>query len=181
MTECTRCGAKSDAFGCNRCTNKLRQLLADLPEWLTELEATAAGQAKLGGPVRRSPRHRRPLDGDAHPIAVFPDERQQDLTQARHDREEAVLRDALARGRVNARASDLADKAHAILHEWVRDLCETRGIDFPRFDTAPPGLPELNESQPPPPWIDASTIHVADGDPGQLCTECFTYHRGQCA
>lgn len=30
MTECTRCGAKSDAFGCNRCVNQLRKLLADL-------------------------------------------------------------------------------------------------------------------------------------------------------
>lgn len=179
VTECVRCKAKSEQFGCPSCVSKLRKLLADLPEWLSELEATAAGQAKMGGTVRRSPRYRQVLDGDAHPIALFPKDSEENLAKARHDREEAVLRDALARGRVNARAAELNDKAHAVLTEWVRDFCETRGIPFPTFTPQPRVL--VVEDQPPPPWIDATTIHVAAGDPGQLCENCDMYHRGECA
>lgn len=179
MNKCARCGAKSDTYGCNHCTAKLRKLLAELPEWLTELEATAAGQAKLGGPVRRSPRYRRPLDGDAHPIATFPADGEENLAKARHDRQEAVLRDALARGRVNTRAADLLEQAHATLREWVRDLCETCGIDIPTFTDKP--RQDAGPNDPQPPWIDASTIHVAEGNPGAYCTECWTYHNGSCA
>jgi hypothetical protein len=180
MTECVRCKAKSDQFGCAHCVSKLRKLLADLPEWLAELEATAAGQAKMGGTVRRSPRYRQVLDGDAHPIALFPKDGEEDLAKAILDRYDAVRRDALSRGRVNARASELADKAHGVLLMWVRDLCETRGIKFPTFTTRPRNTGPV-EDQPPPPWIDATTIHVDDGDPGQLCEECDMYHRGECA
>lgn len=179
MTECARCKSKSDTFGCPRCVDKLRKMLADLPEWLAELDATAAGQAKLGGPVRRSPRYRRPLDGDAHPIAPFPKDSEENLAKARHDREESVLRDALARGRVNARAAELNDRAHAVLQEWVRDLCETRGIQFPTFTTEPRTAVPIDD-QPPPPWIDATTIHVAAGNPGTYCPTCWTYHNGVC-
>lgn len=178
MTECTRCKAKSDQFGCPRCTSRLRTMLAELPAWLSELEYTAAGQGKTGDPVRRAPRYRRPLDGDAHPIALLPKDGEENLAKARHDREEAVLRDALARGRVNARASDLLDKAQAILFEWVRDLCETRGVDLPTF-TDPP-RPNAGPNDPQPPWIDASTIHVAPGNPGRLCEKCWTFHNGGC-
>ena len=32
MTECTRCKAKSENFGCQRCANQLRTMLATLPE-----------------------------------------------------------------------------------------------------------------------------------------------------
>lgn len=179
MTNCTRCKAPSDAFGCNRCTNKLRAMLADLPWWLTELEATAAGQGKTGGQVRRAPRYRRPLDGEAHPIAAYPNDREENLAKARHDRGEAVLRDALARGRVNARASELAEKSHAVLMMWVRDLCETRGMPFPTFDA--PQARDAGPNDGNAPWIDASTIHVAEGNPGEYCRECWTYHRGGCA
>lgn len=179
MTECTRCKAKSEQFGCPSCVSKLRKLLADLPEWLSELEATAAGQAKMGGTVRRSPRYRQVLDGDAHPIVPFPKDGEENLEKALCDREEAVLCDALARGRVNARAALLADKAHAVLACWVEDVCKVQGIPVPTFTTPPrPVLPV--EDQPPPPWIDATTIHVADGNPGRLCNDCFTYHRGGC-
>lgn len=180
MPDCVRCKAKSDTYGCHNCVNRLRKMLTELPDWLTELEATAAGLAKHGGPVRRSPRYRRPLNGDAHPIATFPIDNEENLAKARHDREEAVLRDALARGRVNTRAAELADKAHAILLEWVRDLCESRGITFPTFDVAPHHHPAETDDQPPPPWIDASTIHVASGNPGNYCPRCWTHHNGAC-
>lgn len=179
MTDCTRCHAKTDTYACTKCTDRLRKMLAELPNWLTELEYTAAGQSKTGDQIRRAPRYRRPLDGDSYPIAPFPDDNEPNLAKARHDREQAVLRDALARGKVHTRAADLLDKAEAILLEWVRDLCETNKLTPPTPPT--PRTPVADPNEPQPPWIDATTIHVADGNPGRLCTNCFTYHRGECA
>lgn len=178
MTDCTRCGAKSDTYGCPRCVSQLRKLLADLPWWLDQLEITATGRGKTVAPVRRTPRYRKPLDGDAHPVVAFPKDEYPSDAHALHDREQAVLRDALARGRVHARASDLAEKSRACLTEWVRDLCETRGLPLPNFDKPHTDAgPNAGQA----PWVDASTVHVAAGNPGELCGKCFVYHRGECA
>lgn len=133
-TRCVRCGGAATTMACKRCTDRLRSLLAELPWWLDELETTVTGQARMGSSVRRTPRYRQALDGEAYPIAELPDDGSDNLPKARHEREQAVLRDALARGRVNARASELSEKVHAVLAMWVRDLCETRGIELPRFD-----------------------------------------------
>ena len=179
MTQCTRCRAKSENFGCQRCANQLRTMLATLPDWIAELEFTAAGQGKVGEVVRRSPRYRRPLEGDAFPISAFPNDDEEKLARARHDRGEAVLRDALARGRVNARASELAVKVHGVLVMWVRDLCETRGIAFPTFNE--PRVVDAGPNDGQAPWVDASTVHVAEGNPGELCGECWSYHNGSCS
>lgn len=179
MTNCVRCKAKSDQFGCPRCTSQLRDLLADLPWWLDELETTATGQGKTAAPIRRTPRYRKPLDGDAHPISAFPADEYPSAAHACHDREQAVLRDALAHGRVNARASELAERVQACLTEWVRDLCETRGIELPTFDE--PRVVDAGPNDGQAPWVDASTVHVAEGNPGELCGECWTWHRGECA
>lgn len=178
MTDCTRCGAKSDTFGCNRCVSQLRKLLADLPWWLDQLEITATGGGKTTAPVRRTPRYRKPLDGDLSPLVPFPADEYPSAAHAREDRKQAVLRDALARGRVHARASELAEKSRACLTEWVRDLCETRGIEFPTFNE-PRSDAGPNDGNAP--WMDASTVHVAAGNPGELCGKCFAYHRGECA
>ena len=177
MSVCTRCKASCDGYGCPRCTSQLRDLLADLPWWLDELETTATGGGKTSAPVRRTPRYRKPLDGDAHPISAFPADEYPSAAHACHDREQAVLRDALARGRVNARASELAERVQACLTEWVRDLCETRGLPLPSFDK-PHSDAGPNAGQAP--WVDASTVHVAAGNPGELCGECWTWHRGGC-
>ena len=37
---CTRCKAPAELFACARCQSQLRDLLADLPWWLDELETT---------------------------------------------------------------------------------------------------------------------------------------------
>lgn len=42
----------------------------------------------------------------------------------------------LAAGGVNARAADLYDEIHNMLSTWVRDVCETRGLDVPTLRTA---------------------------------------------
>lgn len=179
MTECVRCRAKAELFACNRCIDALRKMLADLPWWLARLDESATGQARHGDDSRRTPRYRQHLDGDAHPISSFPSDHEDNLAKARHDRQEAIMRDALARGRVNARASELAERSHAVLVEWVRDLCETRGVDLPTFDDQRVVDVGPNEGQAP--WVDASTVHVAAGNPGGYCEECWTYHNGSCA
>lgn len=179
MTDCVRCKAKSETFGCPRCTDQLRKMLATLPDWLAELETTATGGGKTSAPVRRTPRYRRPLDGDAHPIAAYPNSNEESVAKAIRDRYDAVLRDALARGRVNARASELTEKVHAVLVCWVRDLCETRGVEFPTFDEL--RIVDVGPNEGQAPWMDASTVHVAAGDPGEYCGECWTWHQGECA
>lgn len=179
MTTCTRCHAKSDNFGCHKCLDRLRKMLATLPDWIAELEFTAAGHGRTSAPVRRTPRYRRPLDGDAYPIAAYPNDSEENLAKAIRDRYDVVLRDALARGRVNARASELMEKVHGVLAMWVRDLCETRGIEPPTFDE--PRVVDVGPNDGQAPWVDASTVHVAEGNPGELCGKCFVYHRGECA
>lgn len=42
----------------------------------------------------------------------------------------------LAAGRVNARAADLYDEIRTTLSTWVRDVCETHGIEAPALRTA---------------------------------------------
>lgn len=148
-------------------------MLATLPDWLAELETTATGGGKTSAPVRRTPRYRRPLDGDAYPIAAYPNSNEESVAKAIRDRYDAVLRDALARGRVNARASELAEKVHGALLMWVRDLCETRGIELPTFDEVRV-CGESNEAQLPAPWMDASTVHVAEGNPGSIAGSAFS-------
>lgn len=180
MSTCTRCKASCDGYGCAKCVSQLRDLLADLPWWLDELETTATGGGKTSAPVRRTPRYRQPLDGEASlasQIEPYPDDSEPNLGKARVDRQRAAMAHALARGRVNARAAELAERARACLTEWVRDLCETRGLPLPNFDKPHTDAgPNAGQA----PWVDASTVHVAAGNPGELCGKCFVYHRGGC-
>ncbi|TDH48869.1 hypothetical protein E2F47_22145 [Mycobacterium eburneum] len=76
--------------------------------------------------------------------------------------------------------SDLLDQAHAVLIEWVRDVCEARGIDMPDFTPEHHPAAAATSSEPPP-WLDENTVHIAPGNAGNYCTECFTYHHGDCA
>ena len=199
MPECVRCGAKATTFACGRCTHKLRRMLADLPWWLRRLEETATGQARHGDDGRRIPRYRQQLDGDSaeashiEPMPVdaccaaawdagepCPTHGDGDGKRSRHRRAQTALRHALARGRVNLRASELADSAHSILFEWVRDLCETRGMPLPSVGELET-LDAKRSDSGPPPWLDATDVHVADGDPGEYCWKCLCYHQGECA
>ena len=126
------------------------------PGWLELLEDAVLGQTKLGSSERRTPRYRRNLDGEkllASQIELLPGERWEvvpgparegepwpvkvptddevDLNKARHDRERAALQHALGAARINLRASELLDYSRCVLTEWVRDICETRGVPVP--------------------------------------------------
>lgn len=127
--------------------------------WLENLRDAAFGQTKLGSSERRTPRYRQPLDGEkplASQIELLPGERWEtvegparlgeqwpvqipleieiDLQGARQARERIALQHALGAARINLRASELLDYAQSILVEWIRDICETRGVTVPSVD-----------------------------------------------
>lgn len=92
---CTHCTRPSpDAFLCNTCIGRLRQMLTDLPGWITTLEEAVHGQTRLGESVRRSTEKTGPM-------------------------------------LCNLEASELLDYTRSVLVEWVRDICETRGMEVP--------------------------------------------------
>ena len=53
MTECLRCGAKSQTFLCPRDVTLLTEWLAGLPRWISFLRQSALGQSRLGAAQRR--------------------------------------------------------------------------------------------------------------------------------
>lgn len=138
MIECRRCARKCELFICSTCADNLRLQLRDLPWWLDRLMESVVGQVKLSDGGRGSSR-RNVLHGDdslASHIEKFPNENEVDLRKARRQRERVALRNALAIGRVNARASDEYDRINNMLGTWIRDICETRGVEVPRLNTS---------------------------------------------
>lgn len=130
MTECDRCGAKTQLPLCQRCITKIHDILTELPWWLDRLTETALGQAKLGSLSRRTQRPDTHLNGDAtlaSHIEAFPDDNEPDLDEARRQRYAAARRHALALGGVHPSAADLLDTITNMLSTWIRDICETRG------------------------------------------------------
>ncbi len=92
MTNCRKCGRKSEMFLCSGCVEELEISLDGLPWLLRQLEVTTMGHDRLStGEVGKGSSHRSPLNTDA---------------------------------------MKLADKARNTISTWVRDLCETRGIEF---------------------------------------------------
>ncbi len=138
MTECRRCARKCELFICSTCVDNLRTQLYDLRWWLDRLMESVVGQVKLSDGGRRTSR-RDVLHGDdslASHIAKFPNENEVDLRKARRQRERIALHNALAIGRVNGRASDEYDRINNTLSTWIRDICETRGLETPKLNTA---------------------------------------------
>lgn len=143
MTECKRCDRKCQLWICNTCISNLRVQLRELPWWLDRLAETALGQVKLSDGGRRATR-RNVLHGDdtlashIEPLRACKCEGDCacDIRKARRRREHAALAHALAAGRVNARASTQYDRIQNMLGTWVRDICETRGVEVPRLNTA---------------------------------------------
>lgn len=100
---CANCDAKTaDTYGCNRCTAELRTMLTGLPRWLTHLEEAATGQTRLGESARRSTEKGSPALCRLGPKGDFRDS-----------------------------PGELLERASAVLVEWVRDICETRGVKVP--------------------------------------------------
>ena len=145
MTECRRCERKAQLFICNTCIDGLRKQLRELPWWLDRLAETAIGQARLSDGGRRATR-RDVLHGDdtlashIEPLrACRCDEDEAcecNVDKARKRRQRDALAHILAVGRVNARASTEYDRIQSVLVSWIREVCENRGVELPRLNTA---------------------------------------------
>lgn len=133
MTECRRCGGKAQLFLCPRCTSSLQRTLTDLPWWLNRLTEAAVGQTRMSDNAGRKSAARRDLDGE-QPLAAciepFPDGSETDLDRARRQRQRAALAHALAAGGINARASELLGQIADSLAYWVKELCDSRSVDY---------------------------------------------------
>lgn len=131
MTECQRCGARSQMFLCAKCERLTRDLLMELPWWLDRLTEAAVGQTRMGDNAGRKSARRKDLDGEAELascIELLPNE--DDLDKARKAREKAALAHALAAGGVNAKASELLGEIADSLRYWIKVLCDARGQHY---------------------------------------------------
>ncbi|SRX93577.1 hypothetical protein MSP7336_01816 [Mycobacterium shimoidei] len=134
MTECHSCGGRAEVVLCGRCQGKIHGILRELPWWLDRLTETAVGQARLDTAARRTTREPMTLHGDdslASHIEPYPDDNEEDLYEARRARQAAALRHALATGGVHPSAAELLEKVTNMLSMWIRDICETRGVEPP--------------------------------------------------
>ena len=142
---CENCRRPTEQYLCQSCQGVLRATLVSLtgaPDpWLGALRETAVGHVRYGPAQRRTPGPSTTLNGDAplaEQIDLLPEHdasEDDNLRLARHQRARNVLKKAVSHGRVNLRASELLDYTHSVLSEWVRDLCETRGIPAPQLTT----------------------------------------------
>lgn len=110
--KCQRCERECrDSFLCQSCSNHIREILRELPWWLDHLLESSVGQVRMGDGGRSSARQE--LHGE-------------DLVT-----EHAItIAQAAAMGRANIAASRLYARAHNTLATWIRDICESRGIDY---------------------------------------------------
>ena len=137
MTECRRCGGKSQMFLCPKCETGLLEILTDLPWWLSRLTETALGQTRMSDNGGRKSARRRDLDGDAELAAcieLLP--ANDDLDKARKARQKSALAHALATGGINARASELLGEIADSLQYWVKELCDARSVAYTRSPLA---------------------------------------------
>jgi hypothetical protein len=133
VAECQRCGSKSQLFLCSQCTTRVHRNLIELPWWLNRLTEAAVGQTKMSDNGGRRSTPRTGVKGEtllAQCIEQFPNEREEDLEKARRQREKVALAHALSAGGVNARASELLASIADGLQYWVKDLCDSRGIQY---------------------------------------------------
>ncbi|MEZ0366790.1 hypothetical protein ACAG26_24255 [Mycobacterium sp. pUA109] len=151
---CTVCTAKTDLFLCGRCKGELRSTLSGLVRG----PAYTNGHYGAGG-------------------LAF-------LLQAAHGQTRLgeSARRSTDKGSpmlCNLRASELLANVSNFLSTWIRDICETRGVEIPEFRPTP-GEPDEPTPTKPAPWLDAAAVYVAAGSPGEYCGECWSYHRGEC-
>jgi hypothetical protein len=132
---CQSCSAPSpNAWICKRCQAQLGEMLRDCVWWIDRLAEAAVSDVRMSDGSSRVYATRYPIHGDDHPahyIACFPADLD-DIPdeKALNRRYVAALRQALAAGRVNERASVLMDEVANILGTIVRGLCESRGIEI---------------------------------------------------
>lgn len=160
MTDCRRCGAKApDCFLCAICTRSLGKTLEELPWWLHRLSEAALGQTKMSDNGGRKSARRNGIDGDASLascIQTLP--AADDLDRARREREKLALRNALAAGGINARASELLAEISDGLAYWCRVVCDERGISYePWTIRNRPSAPGQNHAE----WLRAHLHTIA--------------------
>ena len=73
MTECLRCGAKSQLFLCPRDVTQLTEWLTGLPRFLRFLREAALGQAKLGDAQRRRRGDEQPMSLNLRAVELLDD------------------------------------------------------------------------------------------------------------
>jgi hypothetical protein len=153
-------------------------MLLDLPWWIDRLAEAAVGQVRLGGGGRGGSR-REPFKGEDQAIArckacghpehevgacrAWIDELAEPCTCDDYEpvtQQDALRRQFLAAGRVNARASERQDVVRNSLSTWIRHLCETHGADVPDVSSA--GTMAL---------MLAHHVHAIAGD--ETAGECF--------
>lgn len=138
MTKCENCGGRAQLFICPRCVADLREMLQRLPRWLTHLEEAAYGQVRFSsGSGRRNSASgglTRYTDETPASDGLGGMEGQRRLEQDADDGK-LDLRKVLAAGRVSTLACERRDKITSMLSTWIRDICETRGLDMPAFDS----------------------------------------------
>lgn len=139
VTACQVCEAPTNnTYLCRDHTKILRRTLDRIPWWLSVLEDTTVGNVRMGAGGRKATRSSE-LHGDTPTVRPLPgcrcdsDECTCELGQARQKRQHTTLNWALSTGKVNGRASRLAERINNELGATVRDLCEKRG-------TTPPSL-----------------------------------------
>lgn len=109
--KCQRCERECrDSFLCQSCSNHIREILRELPWWLDRLLESSVGQVRMG-------------DGGRNPK---PELHGEDLVTDHA----LTIAQAAAMGRANTAASRLYARAHNTLATWIRDICESRGIDY---------------------------------------------------
>lgn len=138
MTACQVCQAPTNnTYLCRDHTKMLRRTLDRLPWWLSVLEDTAVGNVRMGDKGGRTITRSSELHGDAPTMRPLPgcqcadQECSCDIDNARQKRQHTTLDWALSTGKVNGKASRLANKINNELTTTVRDLCQKRGVTPP--------------------------------------------------
>lgn len=108
MTKCRQCKRRAQLFLCQRCIDVLAEMLRDLPTWIGWLKDSAHGQTRLGQSARRSSDKGSPALANLGPTGDFKNS-----------------------------PSELLTRTHAVLLEWARDICRSRGHEL-RMRAYPP-------------------------------------------
>ena len=170
MSDCQRCGGRAnDAFLCGKCVDTLRAQLRELPWWLERLTETALGMTKMTDNGGRRSARRKDIDGDAtiaSCIETLPTNKDDDLDQARREREHAAMAHALAAGRINAKASELLAEVADGLGFWMRVILEYRGLN------PPPPRPSSSHGAGRAIWLAHNVRSIAQSEgAGDICTD----------
>lgn len=133
--ECQHCTAPAELYLCRECVTELRDMLDGLPRWITHLTEAATGQARLGDGGRNTSPYNLVPYTDPRPAddGLGGTEGQRrldaDITAGKF-----AMTKVLAAAHINTRAGRELANVTFTLSTWVREVCETRGLDTPTLD-----------------------------------------------